>query len=66
MAPAYVANMAPPFIRYWTGWNRPISARWFGDHKTVMGFAAGVLAAVLMAFLQSRMAWTGSLTSYDH
>ena len=66
MAPAYIANMAPPFIRYWTGWNRPISARWLGDHKTVMGFAAGVLAAVLMAYLQSRIAWTGSLTSYDH
>jgi len=23
MAPAYLANMAPPFVRYWKGWNRP-------------------------------------------
>jgi CDP-2,3-bis-(O-geranylgeranyl)-sn-glycerol synthase len=66
MAPAYVANMAPPFIRYWRGWNRPISARWLGDHKTVMGFAAGVSAAVLMTFVQSRIAWEGGLISYDY
>lgn len=66
MAPAYVANMAPPFIRYWPGWNRAISARWLGDHKTVMGFAAGVSAAVLMTCVQSRIAWEGGLISYDH
>ena len=63
MAPAYTANMAPPFVRYWTGWNRPISERWLGAHKTVIGFAAGVLAAVLVTYLQSRIAWEGSLVS---
>jgi len=66
MAPAYVANMAPVFIRYWTGWNRPISERWLGSHKTVMGFGAGVLAAVLVTFAQSRLAWEGGLLVYDH
>ena len=66
MAPAYVANMAPPFTRYWTGWNRPISRRLLGDHKTVMGFAAGVSVAVLTTCIQSRIAWEGSVTSYDH
>jgi hypothetical protein len=25
MAPAYVANMAPLFSKYWKGWNAPIS-----------------------------------------
>lgn len=66
MAPAYAANMAPPFIRYWTGWNRPISERWLGNHKTVMGFAAGVLAALLTTWVQSRIAWEGGLVSYEH
>lgn len=64
MAPAYAANMAPPFVRYWKGWNRPISRRWLGDHKTVVGFAAGVAAALLTAFAQSRLGWTGSLVDY--
>lgn len=66
MAPAYAANMAPPFIRYWTGWNRPISERWLGNHKTVMGFATGVLAALLTTCAQSRIAWEGGLVSYEH
>jgi CDP-2,3-bis-(O-geranylgeranyl)-sn-glycerol synthase len=26
MAPAYTANMAPPLVKFWHGWNRPISA----------------------------------------
>src|SRR2546430_1936440 len=55
MAPAYVANMAPPFVRYWKGWNRPISRRWLGSHKTVVGFGAGVLRAVLVTWLQARL-----------
>jgi CDP-2,3-bis-(O-geranylgeranyl)-sn-glycerol synthase len=65
MAPAYIANMAPPFVRYWSGWNRPISQRWLGSHKTVMGFGIGVLAAVAVTFVQSRVAWEGSLVAAD-
>ena len=61
MAPAYVANMAPPFVRYWKGWNRPISERRLGSHKTVVGGAAGVLAAVVVTLLQSRLAWGGGI-----
>ena len=46
MAPAYAANMAPPLLaRFWKGWNAPVSRRWLGGHKTVLGFAAGLLAA---------------------
>ena len=52
MAPAYCANMAPPFIRFWHGWNRPISERWFGSHKTVAGFLLGVIAGLLATLAQ--------------
>ncbi len=61
MAPAYAANMAPPFVRYWKGWNRPISRRWLGTHKTVLGFVVGVLAAMLVTFAQWLLAWSGSI-----
>ena len=57
MAPAYVANMVPPFLKYWKGWNPPINRRWLGSHKTVLGFAAGVLGAVLTAALQAHLGW---------
>jgi CDP-2,3-bis-(O-geranylgeranyl)-sn-glycerol synthase len=53
MLPAYAANMAAPFVRFWKGWNPPIDARRLGSHKTVLGFVAGVGAAVLAAFLLS-------------
>lgn len=66
MAPAYAANMAPPFVRYWKGWNRPISQRWLGGHKTIIGFGLGVLAAVMVTFIQSRVTWPGALVAYDH
>ncbi len=66
MAPAYLANMTPPLVRYWRGWNRPISERWLGSHKTVVGFAAGVLAAVVVTLAQSRIAWPNGLVAYDH
>lgn len=56
MAPAYLANMAPPFVRFWTGWNRPIHVRLLGRHKTVVGFALGVGVGVLATAVQ---AWLG-------
>lgn len=65
MAPAYAANMAPPFVRYWKGWNRPVSRRWLGEHKTVIGVGIGVLAAVAVTFIQFRIAWPGTLGAYD-
>ena len=55
IAPAYAANMAPPLVKYWRGWNCPINARWLGEHKTVIGFGAGVVAAVVAAGIQSRL-----------
>jgi CDP-2,3-bis-(O-geranylgeranyl)-sn-glycerol synthase len=58
MLPAYFANMAPPFARFWPGWNRPISRRWLGDHKTVIGFALGVVSGVLTSYTQSRIPWS--------
>jgi CDP-2,3-bis-(O-geranylgeranyl)-sn-glycerol synthase len=65
MLPAYAANMAPPFAKYWPGWNTPIAARELGTHKTVIGFAFGVVAAVLVAGIQSRISWTGVIVDYD-
>lgn len=64
MFPAYAANMAPPFAKYWRGWNAPINARHLGTHKTVIGFSFGVVAALAAAGLQhaiggrSAMEWT--------
>jgi CDP-2,3-bis-(O-geranylgeranyl)-sn-glycerol synthase len=40
--------------------------RLLGGHKTVVGFAAGVLAAVAVTLAQSRIAWPGGLVAYDH
>ena len=65
MAPAYAANMAPPLVRYWKGWNRPISPRRLGTHKTVVGFGMGVLAAVMATFVQSRVDWDGALVASE-
>jgi len=58
MLPAYVANMASPFAKFWPGWNRPISRRWLGDHKTIVGFLLGVAAGVLTSYLQSHISWS--------
>lgn len=63
MLPAYVANMAPPFVKYWHGWNRPISRRWLGEHKTVVGFGLGVMLGVLTAYVQSRTYWLENIAS---
>jgi CDP-2,3-bis-(O-geranylgeranyl)-sn-glycerol synthase len=56
MLPIYIANMAPPFVKYWHGWNRPISLRHVGSHKTVVGFALGVVMAVAVSYGQSWIA----------
>jgi len=65
MLPAYLANMAPPFTRFWKGWNRPISRRWLGSHKTVLGFGLGVAVALATALVQSRIHWGGDLWPRD-
>lgn len=64
MLPAYLANMTPPFTRFWHGWNAPVNERWLGSHKTVVGALAGILVAVAAAFAQSRIDWTGSVVDY--
>lgn len=58
MLPAYVANMAPVLSRF-VSWNVPLDfnftfrkKRLFGSHKTVVGTLFGLVAAVLMAFIQ--------------
>ena len=64
MLPAYLANMTPPFVRFWKGWNRPISRRWLGDHKTVVGFISGMIVALAVVFLQSKGYWRYDLLPY--
>jgi CDP-2,3-bis-(O-geranylgeranyl)-sn-glycerol synthase len=65
MAPAYAANMAPPLVRLWRGWNPPIHSRWLGSHKTVLGFLAGVLAALATAFAQHGLGWQTGIGQGD-
>jgi CDP-2,3-bis-(O-geranylgeranyl)-sn-glycerol synthase len=64
MLPAYLANMAPPFMRFWHGWNRAISRKWLGEHKTVMGFCAGLAVALVTTFVQSKVDWHDGLVPY--
>jgi CDP-2,3-bis-(O-geranylgeranyl)-sn-glycerol synthase len=64
MLPVYAANMAPPFVRFWPLWNAPISRRWLGDHKTVLGFSFGIIAAIVTTHAQSWIAWDRGLIDY--
>lgn len=64
MAPAYLANMAPPFARYWKGWNRPIHECLLGSHKTVVGFVLGVIAGVAATAAQAWIAAPFGLIDY--
>lgn len=64
MAPAYLANMAPPFARYWPGWNRPIHERLLGSHKTVVGATMGVAAGVLATAAQAAIDAPFGLVDY--
>jgi CDP-2,3-bis-(O-geranylgeranyl)-sn-glycerol synthase len=65
MAPAYVANMAAPLTRYWKGWNRPLSVRWLGSHKTVIGFAAGLGGALATTFVQHLILSETRIVDYE-
>jgi CDP-2,3-bis-(O-geranylgeranyl)-sn-glycerol synthase len=66
MLPAYLANMAPPFVKYWRGWNPAIHRHWLGAHKTMLGFSLGVGAGITAAFLQSRIGLVGKLFPQKH
>ncbi len=66
MTPAYVANMAALLTRYWRGWNRPISARWLGSHKTVIGFAAGLLGGLATSFVQHAIGYDTHIVDGDN
>lgn len=66
MAPAYLANMAPPFARYWRGWNRPIHERLLGSHKTAVGAMLGVAVGVLAAAVQAAIDAPFGLVDYTY
>jgi CDP-2,3-bis-(O-geranylgeranyl)-sn-glycerol synthase len=65
MLPAYAANMAPPFTRFWHGWNPPLSRRWLGGHKTLLGCLAGVVAAAVTAAIQAGLGWDGAIVTSE-
>lgn len=60
--PAGLANMAPVFAAHWNLWpqlDRPIDGgktwrgkRLFGEHKTIRGFIAGWLVALIFVWIQ--------------
>lgn len=66
MAPAYLANMAPPFARYWRGWNRPIHERLLGSHKTAVGAMLGVVVGVLTTAAQAAIHAPIGLVDYAY
>jgi CDP-2,3-bis-(O-geranylgeranyl)-sn-glycerol synthase len=61
MAPAYVANMAPPFLHFWHGPNPPVSRKWLGDHKTIGGFIVATFAGIVVAWMMAKASSTGLL-----
>lgn len=64
MLPAYLGNMAPPLLRFWHGWNRPLHERLLGTHKTVLGVGVGVAAAVATTAVQARLPWPWPRVDY--
>ena len=67
LAPAFLGNMAPPMLRFWTGWNPPIDEPLLGSHKSLGGFTAGVATAVAAAGLQAQwMPASLALVDYRH
>lgn len=54
--PAYFANALPVIGYKLLGkYNRPISAKWLGEGKTIGGFAFGLLVGSLIGFLQGAL-----------
>jgi CDP-2,3-bis-(O-geranylgeranyl)-sn-glycerol synthase len=58
MIPAYVANMAPVFVRKFP-WSAPVDfgTGLLGSHKTWRGFIAGVSAALIVGTVMSHVYW---------
>ena len=53
LLPAYFANMAPVFANaIFHNKGKPINVALFGSHKTYRGFLAGIIAAVLIIYIQ--------------
>ena len=64
VAPAFAANMAAQLAAHWHGWNRPISERWLGGHKTIIGLLLGLCAAIVTTGVQAFIAWRGGIVDY--
>lgn len=56
MMPAYFANMAPVFGRFFLkNFNIPISEKYFGVNKTWKGFMLGVVSGIIISFVQFKL-----------
>lgn len=79
LLPAAFANMAPIFFKdswKWLAFPIDLNKKWkgkpiLGSHKTVRGFVAGILMAILIAFLQKQLWEAGVarnwvLIDYEH
>ncbi len=52
MVPAYFANMMPVFVKKVNFLNKPIHKELLGDHKTWRGLVFGVIAGIILAYIQ--------------
>lgn len=50
--PAYLANMAPFFIKYINKWKKPVSSKYFGKNKTWIGILFAVIVGFVVFLLQ--------------
>ena len=52
MMPAYAATIIPLYVKKINFLNYPVSERLFGKNKTYRGFFFGILASILIAYIQ--------------
>ena len=50
--PAGIANIAPVLVKKINFFNKPISEKLFGLHKTYRGFIFGIIAAIIIIYLE--------------
>ena len=63
--PAYFANMTPVFARQIKILDWPINEKLFGSHKTWRGMIFGIIAAILISFIQLQLQLDIQLYNYN-
>jgi CDP-2,3-bis-(O-geranylgeranyl)-sn-glycerol synthase len=62
--PAGAANIAPVLLTRLFGSGTPVSARWFGDHKTWRGLVGGTAFGTAVFFCQRALCGTALLRGF--